>query len=250
MYRRAARGEAVLISEGFARLNGVQLGKCWRFGSQGLLRMPVAGIVRDFSDQQGSILISRDGIQTRLNDDTVNIFRVYLQPGADEALVRQRILDAHGRTQRLFVLTNRDVRSFITSITNQMVRTHLCADRHRRSRAILGIVNASHRFDYGPAPRTRRPPGRRRTPRQIHTHLDGGRHIGLISVVLGLALGAVTLFYAVGIARRDLIALTSVMNTASHGLAPDSVDPRRGWCAAIGPAAANRSRIPGGGARI
>ena len=59
----------------------------------GVLRIPVVGIVRDFSDQQGSLLLQREVFIRYWNDDSVNVFRIYLKPGADSASVRQQILD-------------------------------------------------------------------------------------------------------------------------------------------------------------
>jgi len=79
--------------------------------------MPVVGIVRDFSDQQGSLLIQRELFIRDWNDDSVNIFRIYLKQGADGVRVRKQILDTYGNQQRLFVLTNVDLRRYIIRVT-------------------------------------------------------------------------------------------------------------------------------------
>ena len=50
------------------------------------LRLPIAGIVRDFSDQQGSLLISPRPIFAAWHDDSVNVFRFYLEPGPGNVL--------------------------------------------------------------------------------------------------------------------------------------------------------------------
>ncbi len=86
MYRRTERGEAVLASENFVRLHGGKLGETLEIPAPGgTLRLPIAGIVRDFSDQQGSLLISRDAYIRAWHDDSVNVFRLYLAPGANSA---------------------------------------------------------------------------------------------------------------------------------------------------------------------
>src|SRR6202795_4527878 len=110
MYRRTNSGEALMASENFVRLHGGRLGEIIEIPAPGgTLRLPIAGIVRDFSDQQGSLRILRDAYIRAWHDDSVNVFRLYLARGANSAEVRQRILDAFGKHQRLFVLTNQDV---------------------------------------------------------------------------------------------------------------------------------------------
>ena len=143
MYKRTERGEAVLASENFTRLHGAKLGEVLEIPAPGgILRLPIAGIVRDFSDQQGSLLISRALYGRAWNDDSVNVFRIYLAPGAREADVRQRILDQYGKQQRLFVLTNKDVRDYVTRLTDQWFGLTYVQIAVAVLVAILGIVNA------------------------------------------------------------------------------------------------------------
>ena len=143
MYRRTRRGEAVLASENFVRLHAARLGEVLEIPApSGTLRLPIAGIVRDFSDQQGSLLISRDAYIRAWHDDAVNVFRLYLAPGANSAEVRQRILDAFGKQQRLFVLTNKDVRDYVTRLTDQWFGLTYVQIAVAVLVAVLGIVNA------------------------------------------------------------------------------------------------------------
>src|SRR5258708_14803933 len=122
MYRRAAAGEGVLASENLCRLHGCKLGEMLEIPAPtGVLRMPIVGIVRDFSDQQGSLLMDRKVFVRQWNDDAVNIFRIYLKPGTDEASVRHTILEKYGSHNRLFVLTNPDLPAHIIQLTDQCV---------------------------------------------------------------------------------------------------------------------------------
>ena len=59
----------------------------------GLLNLPIAGIITDWSDQQGSVFLDRAVYEQHWQDDTVNVFRVYVTPGTDPLTVRQRILE-------------------------------------------------------------------------------------------------------------------------------------------------------------
>ena len=209
MYRRAALGEAVLASENYVRLHGAKLGEVLDIPApSGMLHLPIAGIVRDFSDQQGSLLISRDAYLRAWHDDTVNVFRLYLTHGANEAAVRQQIIDTFGKTQRLFVLTNGDVRQFVQRLTDQWFGLTYVQIAVAVLVAVLGVVNAltvsitDRRRELGVLQAV----GALR--QQIrHTVWMEALSIGVIGIALGWLLGAVTLFYAVGIARRDLIGI-------------------------------------------
>jgi putative ABC transport system permease protein len=209
MYRRAAAGEGVIVSENYARLHGARYGETIEIPApEGTLRLPVAGIVRDFSDQQGSILLSRDVFIRYWHDDAVNIFRIYLKPGASEAAVRQRILDAYGTRRRLFVLTNGDLRNYVMRITDQWFGLTYIQIAVAVLVAVLGIVNAltvsiiDRRRELGVL---RAVGGMRRQIR--HTVWMEAIGIGAIGLVLGLALGAAQLYYTIEIARRDLIGI-------------------------------------------
>jgi putative ABC transport system permease protein len=198
-----------LASENYVRLHGARLGEILDIPAPtGMLHLPIAGIVRDFSDQQGSLLMSRDLYVRAWHDDAVNVFRLYLAPGANEAQVRQEIIDTFGKTQRLFVLTNGDVRRFVQRLTDQWFGLTYVQIAVAVLVAVLGVVNAltvsitDRRRELGVLQAV----GALR--QQIrHTVWMEALSIGTIGLALGWLLGAVTLFYAVGIARRDLIGI-------------------------------------------
>jgi len=239
MYRLAAEGKGVIASENFSRLHDAKQGDVLEIATPaGILRVPIIGIVRDFSDQQGSLLLSRDVFIHYWNDDSVNVFRIYLKPGANGALVRQTILDTYGKRQRLFVLTNQDLRSYIIRVTDQWFGLTYVQIAVAVLVAVLGIVNAltvsimDRRRELGVLQAVG---GLRRQIRlTIWMEAIG---VGLIGLALGLALGAVQLYYTVGIARRDLggieVAYVYPFRTA-WALAP--IILAAGLLAAIGPA--------------
>jgi putative ABC transport system permease protein len=209
MYRLAAEGKGVIASENFARLHGAKLGETLEVPSPaGVLRIPVSGIVRDFSDQQGSLLISLEVFIRYWNDDSVNIFRIYLKPGADGVKVRQRILDSYGTEQRLFVLTNQDLRKFVIRLTDQWFGLTYVQIAVAVLVAVLGIVNAltvsitDRRRELGVLQAVGGLRGQIR-----HTIWLEALGVGVIGLALGLGLGAVQLYYSVEIARRDLIGI-------------------------------------------
>jgi putative ABC transport system permease protein len=122
--------------------------------------------------------------------------------------VRQRILDRFGSRQRLFVLTNADLRNYVTKLTDQWFGLTYVQIAVAVLVAVLGIVNAltvsitDRRREIGVL---RAVGGLRRQIR--HTVWMEAAAIGLIGLTLGLALGAMQLYYSVEIARRDLIGI-------------------------------------------
>jgi len=209
MYRLTAEGKGILASENFALLRGYKVGDTVEISSpSGILRLPIAGIVTDYSDQQGSILMDR-GVYTRYwNDDTVNIFRVYLAPGASEADVKRRILETFANQRRLFVLTNRDVRQYIMRLTDQWFGITYVQIAVAVLVAVLGIVNTltvsitDRRRELGVLQAV----GGLRNQIRRTIWLEA-LTIGVVGLILGLAFGALQLYYSLRITGEDLAGL-------------------------------------------
>jgi putative ABC transport system permease protein len=209
MYRLTSEGKGVIAAENLCRLHGYKLGDVLEIPApSGMLRLPIVGVARDFSDQQGSLLMDRSTFIRFWNDDSVNVFRLYLSRGADEAVVRRAILDHYGSHQRLFVLTNRDLRDYILRLTDQWFGLTYVQIAVAVLVAVLGIVNAltvsitDRRRELGVLQAVG---GLRNQIR--HTIWIEAAAIGFIGLALGLTLGGVQLFYSVEVARRDLIGI-------------------------------------------
>src|SRR5262245_42406392 len=120
MYRRTSAGQALMVSDNLAQLQGLKLGDEVEIAAPaGVIKLPIAGIIVDYSDQQGTIFMDRSLFIRYWNDDTVNVFRVYLKPDARIPEVRQRILDRFAGQRQLFVLTNSELKQYILKITDQ-----------------------------------------------------------------------------------------------------------------------------------
>ena len=75
-----------MVSDNLAQLQRLTLGEMLEIPApHGIIRLPIVGIVVDYSDQQGTILMDRTVFQRYWHDDSVNVFRVYLTPGAHGA---------------------------------------------------------------------------------------------------------------------------------------------------------------------
>jgi hypothetical protein len=157
-YRRdvpaGPQGKAVLASENFAMLRGFKLGDVVDIPSpSGMLHLPIAGIVTDYSDEQGSLLVDRALYKRYWNDSTVNVFRIYLARGAVEADVKRRILETIRQSAAAFVLTNREVRRYILRLTDQWFGITYVQIAVAVLVAVLGIVNTSDGFHHRSAAR-------------------------------------------------------------------------------------------------
>ncbi len=209
MYRLASQGKAVLISDNYALLRGVKLGDVLDIASpRGVLHLPVAGVVVDYSDQQGSILLDRSVYKRYWDDSTVNLFRVFLTPGASETDVKRRILEALGNQRRLFVLTNREVRQYIMRLTDQWFGITYVQIAVAVLVAVLGIVNTltvsitDRRRELGVLQAV----GGLRNQIRRTIWLEA-LTIGLVGLILGLALGALQLYFGLRITGEDLAGL-------------------------------------------
>ena len=209
MYDLTAAGKGLLASENFAILHGFKVGDIVEMPTPaGMLRLPVLGVVTDYSDQQGSILMDRSVYARYWKDDTVNLFRVFLAAGASEVDVKRRILEKFGSDRRLFVLTNRDVRDYILKLTNQWFGITYVQIAVAVLVAVLGIINTltvsitDRRRELGVLQAVG---GLRNQVRR--TIWMEALSIGVIGVVLGLALGAVQLYYSLRISAEDIAGL-------------------------------------------
>ena len=142
-HERAARGEGVVVSENFANLAKSELGDVVEIPSpEGMLKLPVLGIVRDYSDQQGSIFMDLSVYQRIWKDMSVDIFRVYLKPGASQEAVKTEVLRKFSSQRRVFVLFNRDMKDYILKVTDQWFGMTTVQTAVAVLVAILGIVNS------------------------------------------------------------------------------------------------------------
>ena len=209
MYEMAAQGKGVILSDNFARLRGLHAGDSMNLATPtGVRSVRVLGLVVDWSDQSGAILIDRASYVRWWGDDTVNVFRIYVTKGVPPMQVRQQIIDRFAGTQRLFVLTNREVRTWISGLTDQWMSLAYAQIAIAVLVAILGIVNTltvsiiDRRRELGVLQAVG---GLRNQVRR--TIWMEALAIGVVGLVLGLAVGAVTLNYVLEMSQRDITGL-------------------------------------------
>jgi putative ABC transport system permease protein len=209
MYRLTSEGRGLMVSDNLAQLQQLKLGEILEIPApNGIIRLPIVGIVLDYSDQQGTILMDRTLFQRYWNDDSVNIFRLYLKAGAEGPDVTRRILSHFEGQRQVFVLTNADLKGYILKITDQWFGLTSVQIAVAVLVAILGIVNTltvsitDRRRELGVLQAVG---GLRSQVRR--TIWIEALSIGSLGLVLGFALGAINLYYILQIVHHDIAGM-------------------------------------------
>jgi putative ABC transport system permease protein len=209
MYRLTAEGRGLMVSDNLAQLQQLKLGEMLEIPApNGVIRLPIVGIVIDYSDQQGTILMDRTLFQRYWHDDSVNIFRLYLKPGAGGPDVTRHILSHFEGQRQVFVLTNADLKGYILKITDQWFGLTSVQIAVAVLVAILGIVNTltvsitDRRRELGVLQAVG---GLRSQVRR--TIWIEALSIGSLGLVLGFALGAINLYYILQIVHHDIAGM-------------------------------------------
>jgi putative ABC transport system permease protein len=209
MNRLAAQEKGVLIGENLAGLEKLKLGDPVDLATPaGPLHLPVVGIIRDYSNQLGAIFLERKAYIRYFQDDTVDIFRVYVKPGVNAEDVRRDIVDRLGSHRRMFVLLNREVRDYVLGLTNQWLGMTYLQVLVAVLVAVLGIVNT---LTVSIADR-RRELGVLRAVGGLRRQIRGtvwmeAAAIGIIGLVLGIGTGAINLYYELQAIQHDLTGM-------------------------------------------
>jgi putative ABC transport system permease protein len=206
MNRLAGEEKGVILAQNLANLENLHLGDTIEIPTPTRpLRLPVVGVVRDYSNQLGSIFLERKTYVRYFEDDTVDLFRVYLKRGVPAAEVRAAIVERLGKRRRLFVLLNRDVRDYVLKLTDQWLGMTYLQVIVAVLVAVLGIVNtltvsiADRRRELG----VLRAVGGLRGQIRGAVWLEAAA-IGTIGLTLGLGIGAIMLYYELQAIQRDL----------------------------------------------
>jgi putative ABC transport system permease protein len=209
MYRESAEGRGVIVSDNLAQLSQLELGDTIDIAAPyGQLHLPIVGVVVDYSDQQGSIIVDQSLFESLWHDDTVNAFRVYVAPDARIQDVRKSILDLYAGRRTVFALTNDELKQYILRVAGQWFSLTSIQVLVAALVAVLGIVNTltvavtDRRREFGVL---RAVGALNRQVRQ--TIWLEALSIATVGVILGCVLGALNLAYVLDMVRRDIAGM-------------------------------------------
>jgi putative ABC transport system permease protein len=209
MYRVAAAGRGLIVADNLAQLHHLRLGDTLQIAApRGTIELPIAGIVLDYFDQQGTVLMDRSLFQRFWSDDTVNAFRVYVKRGASPEAVKEKILERYSGERQVFVLANRELKAYILGVTDQWFRLTWVQMAIAVLVAIFGIANTltvsitDRRRELG----VLRAVGGLRAQIRRTIWMEA-LSIGALGLILGLTLGAVNLYYILEVVHRDVTGM-------------------------------------------
>ena len=209
MNRLTAEGKGVILSENLAALTRLRLGDTVELPAPGeTLRLPVVGVIRDLSNQMGTIIMDRSLYIRAFKDDSVDVFRVYLHPGVSLNDARAAIVNHLGPRRHMFVLSNREIRQYVGNVMNQWFGLTYLQVIVAMLVAILGIVNT---LTVSISDR-RRELGVLRAVGGLRNQIRGtvwmeAAAIGAIGLILGVAVGAINLYYELQVIQHDLTGI-------------------------------------------
>jgi putative ABC transport system permease protein len=133
----------VLVSENFAALYGVKVGETIEVrGKDRTLRLEVLGTVVDYTWNRGTIIMDLRRFQEDFGDRQIEVFDVFLAPGAPVEQVQRDIQDRWGAEYVLVSLTRSE---FYAELHAQLQRVYSMAYAQQSVVglvALLGVVSA------------------------------------------------------------------------------------------------------------
>ena len=136
----AVRG--VVISEVLAGRLGLQTGSTLALMTPaGERSFPVTGVFYDYATDGGKLVMDRSLYRTLWDDDTTTVIAVYLAPGADAGLARQRLAETMAQVGRIVVISNAEIRREILAIFDRTFTVTYALEFIAVAIALLGIVN-------------------------------------------------------------------------------------------------------------
>ncbi len=141
-YPEIRRPGTVLLSENFAKLYGYGVGDSVTVGGpDGPLKLEAIGVVPDYTWNRGTLIVDRAWFRKTYGDDQVDVYDVWLRPGADPEGVRGEITRAGG-ADRLVVQTRRDLRREVSTTLNRVYSVAYAQQGVIGMVALLGVVSA------------------------------------------------------------------------------------------------------------
>ncbi len=232
------QANATIISENFSLLHGIDVGDTITLTSpRGPVRLEVIGKLVDYSWNHGGLAVNRSLYVEHWGDALVDVFDVYLAPGANPKKVQEEILARLGAQHGLFVLTRQELQGHIDGMIDRLYSIAIAQQVVVMLVAALGVVTAllisvlQRRRELG----LLRAVGASRK-QVIRSVVAEASLMGLIGTVIGLLVGVPLQWYALRVvileetgysfpvyvpwAAAAWIAVASLLTARLAGLGP------------------------------
>jgi putative ABC transport system permease protein len=119
-------GQGVSVSANLVDRFGLRVGDLLELDTpSGRLQLPIAGVIRDFVSDRGTVAVGRRLFVERWREPTVNRVHVHLSPNISAEMVRQRIVAQLGAQYRLKILSLEElIRYQVGAVDRAFAFTH------------------------------------------------------------------------------------------------------------------------------
>jgi putative ABC transport system permease protein len=137
-----AGGGSVLVSNNFSEHFGTHIDDVITLDSPfGSADFRVAGVIVEYTSDQGVVVMNRADFRRVWHDDFVNYFNVFARHGADLDAVHRRIAEAYGEAYRIRILDSHAQNAEVMDRIDQSFKFVAAVKIVAFAIALLGIVN-------------------------------------------------------------------------------------------------------------
>jgi putative ABC transport system permease protein len=140
--REMGEGKGVIISESFQSKFGKGANDTVELITpSGLTAFKVIGVYIDYSSDSGSVLLDRALYKKYWQEDLLDAFDLWLEPGADQHAIIQTIKERYGEPYQLFISTHRELRESVVRIMEQSFVVNYAVEIVAIVVAIFSVIN-------------------------------------------------------------------------------------------------------------
>jgi putative ABC transport system permease protein len=195
----------VAVSENFASLYGVGKGDTLRLPVRNSeIEVRVIGTFTDYTWNRGTVMLDREWFKELFKDRQVDLFDVFLKPGADRVVVEKEIAAKYGQSEAVFTMDRQQVYDGVQDTLTKIYSMAYAQQLVVGVVALLGVVSALYisvlqrKRDLG----LLRAVGATRT-QVLLSVLAEAVLMGLVGAVVGFFIGLVLEWYALNIMIYD-----------------------------------------------
>ncbi len=115
-----SKGQGILISNNLSFRWNVKMGDLLTIRSpRGELKLPVVGMLDYYRSENGTIFLDRELYKRNWDDTDVDYVFIDVKPGVDRAAFKEKIQAAIAGSQRAFIYTHDEYKSWVTKLLDQ-----------------------------------------------------------------------------------------------------------------------------------